>query len=237
MIPARYRGRVDLAVNGTYWAGAFLGTLVTLWFLNHPVACLGWRIAYIVGPVLALVIIYVRRDLPESLRWLIMHGRAAEAEAAIAEIDPTWRRPRGTCRRRTRPRNWRSARPSRSATWPCSGCCSGTTRPGQCWASAHDHRVVPVQRDLLHLRPGAPEFFFHVKATDTAYYFMAFAVYLADATIGRLFDTIGRRKMISGTYLISGILLSAGTEVTAVESWRVAIYLARTWRRAGERAD
>src|ERR1700678_424003 len=86
MIPAKYRGRVDLAVNGTYWAGAFLGTVVTLVALNHISVALGWRIAYLVGPVLALVIIFVRKNLPESPRWQIMHGREQQAEATIAEI-------------------------------------------------------------------------------------------------------------------------------------------------------
>src|ERR1700756_2951974 len=87
MIPARYRGRVDLAVNGTYWAGAVIGTIVTLVVLNHVAAFWGWRIAYIVGPVLALVIIYVRKNLPESPRWQIMHGRQEAAEASIRQIE------------------------------------------------------------------------------------------------------------------------------------------------------
>jgi MFS family permease len=87
MSPAKYRGRVDLAVNGTYWAGAILGTIVTLWVLNHVTPGWGWRIAYLVGPVLALVIIFVRRHLPESPRWQIMHGRQREAEASIQEIE------------------------------------------------------------------------------------------------------------------------------------------------------
>src|SRR6202167_4566241 len=68
MIPAKYRGRVDLAVNGTYWAGALIGTAATLYILNHVSASNGWRIAYVVGPVLALVILFVRRNLPESPR-------------------------------------------------------------------------------------------------------------------------------------------------------------------------
>src|SRR5580704_924006 len=87
MIPAKYRGRVDIAVNGTYWAGAFLGTLATLFILNHIAANLGWRLAFLLGPVLALVIIYVRKNLPESPRWQIMHGREEAAEASIAEIE------------------------------------------------------------------------------------------------------------------------------------------------------
>src|SRR5579864_9275631 len=87
MIPAKFRGRVDLAVNGTYWAGAFLGTIVTLVVLNHISTGIGWRVAYLVGPVLALVIIFVRRHLPESPRWQIMHGKEKQAEASIAEIE------------------------------------------------------------------------------------------------------------------------------------------------------
>src|SRR5437868_6585434 len=71
MIPAKFRGRVDLAVNGTYWAGAFLGTIVTLVALNNISTIIGWRVAYLVGPVLALVIIFVRRHLPVSPCWQI----------------------------------------------------------------------------------------------------------------------------------------------------------------------
>src|ERR1700722_734354 len=87
MIPARFRGRVDLAVNGTYWGGAIIGTIVTLSLLNSLAPNTSWRIAYVVGPVLALVIIYVRRNLPESPRWQIMHGRERAAEASIAAIE------------------------------------------------------------------------------------------------------------------------------------------------------
>src|ERR1700739_1536672 len=96
MIPARYRGRIDLAVNGTYWAGAILGTIVTLWVLNHVQAFWGWRVPFLVGPVLALVIIYVRRNLPESPRWQIMHGRQAQAEESIRQIEEQVGQTRGS---------------------------------------------------------------------------------------------------------------------------------------------
>jgi MFS family permease len=86
MIPAKFRGRVDLAVNGTYWAGALIGTAATLYILNHFAPGTGWRIAYVVGPVLALIILFVRRNLPESPRWQLMHGRAEEAEQSTEEI-------------------------------------------------------------------------------------------------------------------------------------------------------
>src|SRR4051795_8706198 len=87
LIPARYRGRVDIAVNGTYWAGAILGTLGTFIFLNVMSPSVGWRLAFLLGPVLGLVIIFVRRHLPESPRWQVMHGHERDAEQTIAFIE------------------------------------------------------------------------------------------------------------------------------------------------------
>jgi MFS family permease len=87
MIPARYRGRVDIAVNGTYWAGAILGTLGTFILLNVMSPSIGWRLGFLLGPVLSLVILLVRRNLPESPRWKIMNGRQQAAEDSIAYIE------------------------------------------------------------------------------------------------------------------------------------------------------
>src|SRR5919206_1180752 len=87
LIPARYRGRVDIAVNGTYWAGAILGTLGTFVLLNVLTPSIGWRIGFLIGPVLGLVILLVRRNLPESPRWQIMNGREQAAERSISYIE------------------------------------------------------------------------------------------------------------------------------------------------------
>jgi MFS family permease len=87
MMPAHYRGRVDIGVNGTYWAGSILGTFASLLFLNLIPVQLGWHLAFLLGPVLAVVILFVRRHLPESPRWLITHGRAQEADEVIARIE------------------------------------------------------------------------------------------------------------------------------------------------------
>jgi MFS family permease len=87
-IPPYYRGRVDISVNGTYWAGAAVGAAANL-LLNPRVlpADLGWRIGFVLGPALGLGIIFLRRAIPESPRWLMTHGRQADAELIVDEIE------------------------------------------------------------------------------------------------------------------------------------------------------
>ena len=83
LIPAKYRGRVDIAVNGTYWGGAFLGTIVALLVVNNLTPSYSWRVAFVTGPILGVVILFIRKNLPESPRWLLMHGREEEAENQV----------------------------------------------------------------------------------------------------------------------------------------------------------
>ena len=92
MMPSKYRGRVDIWINGSYWAGAILGSLASLFFLNAFAPNVGWRLAFLMGPVLALVVIVVARTLPESPRWLMTHGRMKEAEEALAGIEEACRK-------------------------------------------------------------------------------------------------------------------------------------------------
>src|SRR6202042_3321068 len=87
MMPARYRGRPDIWINGTYWLGAIIGTFATFLLLSTLRTSEGWRICFLVGPALAFVIIFIRRNLPESPRWLITHGRVQEAEGAVGRIE------------------------------------------------------------------------------------------------------------------------------------------------------
>src|SRR5881409_4028242 len=86
LIPARVRGRVDLIINGTYWAGAAIGSFAALFFLNESIfpANIGWRLAFGVGAVLGLGILIVRRNVPKSPRWLFIHGREEEAEKIVS---------------------------------------------------------------------------------------------------------------------------------------------------------
>ena len=244
MIPARYRGRVDIAVNGTYWAGAFLGTIVTLYALNHISPATGWRVAYVVGPVLALVIIFVRRHLPESPRWQIMHGREKEAEASIAEIEadvaatkgepPPVDPSRELVIRPTEKIGYVALLRSLFQHYPARSIYGGTLMITQSFL----YNAIFFTYGLVLL------YFFHVPSSSTPYYFMAFCAgnLLGPLTIGRLFDTIGRRKMISGTYLISGILLvitaqlfKAGmlNAITQTLCWSVIFYFASAGASAG----
>ena len=87
--PAHLRGRVDLFVNGSYWIGAALGALGSLVVLDPQLvpAAYGWRLAFIIGGVLALAVIWLRQFVPESPRWLLIHGRVQEAEAVMADIE------------------------------------------------------------------------------------------------------------------------------------------------------
>jgi MFS family permease len=244
MIPARYRGRVDIAVNGTYWAGAFLSTIVTLYALNHISPTLGWRVAYLVGPVLALVIIFVRRHLPESPRWQIMHGRAEAAEASIKEIEddvaatradiPPVDQNRELVIRPTEQIGYVALLRSLFKHYPSRSIYGGTLMITQSFL----YNAIFFTYGLVLL------YFFHVPASSTPYYFMAFCAgnLLGPLTIGRLFDTIGRRKMISGTYLLSGVLLvitaqlfkaGALNAVTQTLCWTVIFYFASAGASAG----
>jgi MFS family permease len=92
MMPSKYRGRVDIWINGSYWAGAILGSFASLVFLNAFAVNLGWRLAFLMGPVLALVVLVVARTLPERPRWLLTHGRVQEAEEELAKIEAVARR-------------------------------------------------------------------------------------------------------------------------------------------------
>jgi MFS family permease len=244
MIPARFRGRVDIAVNGTYWAGAFLGTIITLVALNHIAPAAGWRVAYVVGPVLALVIIFVRRNLPESPRWQVMHGREQEAEASIAEIEGEVRATQGNLPevdasreieiRPTEQIGYLALLRSLFKHYPARAIYGGTLMITQSFL----YNAIFFTYGLVL------EYFFNVPTNDTPYYFMAFAAgnLLGPLTIGRLFDTIGRRKMISGTYLISGILLvvtaqlfkaGALNAVTQTLCWTVIFFFASAGASAG----
>jgi MFS family permease len=244
MIPAKFRGRVDLAVNGTYWAGAILGTIVTLWLLNQVAPFWGWRVAYIVGPVLALVIIYVRRNLPESPRWQIMHGRQEEAEASIAQIEAGVLETYGELPPVDESKML-EIRPAKQIGYAHLLATLFRRYPTRSVLVAALMITQSFLYNAIFFTYGLVlEFFFHVKATDTGYYFFAFAAgnLAGPLTLGRLFDTIGRRQMIAGTYITAGVLLAISAELfrdgtlnatTQTLCWAVVFFFASAGASAG----
>ena len=244
MIPAKFRGRVDIAVNGTYWAGAILGTLVTLYLLNHISVGLGWRLAYLVGPVLALVIIYVRKNLPESPRWQVMHGREEAAEASIAEIEADVAKTKGALPpvdeskaieiTPTKQIGYLALLRVLFSQYPSRSVLVAALMITQSFL----YNAIFFTYGLVLLE------FYHVKATDTGYYFLAFAAgnLAGPLNLGRLFDTLGRKKMIAGTYIISGILLVISAQLfkdhdlnatTQTLCWTVVFFFASAGASAG----
>ncbi|RKR72988.1 MFS transporter [Frondihabitans australicus] len=212
LIPSKYRGHVDIAVNGTYWGGAALGAVANIFFLNHSLFAVnvGWRLAFFIGPVIGIGIIWLRRNIPESPRWYMTHGYEQRAEDTVAEIEARVQSEGGTLEpvddsqaievKRTDSipfrQIWRVLwlkYPKRTVT----GLAMMITQSFLYNAIFFSYALVL-------------ENFYHTSSSSTQYYFFPFAIgnLIGPLVLGRLFDTIGRRKMIFATYLLAGIVLA-----------------------------
>ena len=239
LIPANYRGHTDLAINGTYWLGALIGALGEYVLLNPrllPID-LGWRIGLFVGPLIGVLIWRLRGALPESPRWLLMHGYAEEAERTVTEIE----RQVEASGHELAPVDDRKALEVR-ALRPL-----GYVTLGKVLLGAYPSRSVlslslMISQSFLY---NAIFFtyglvlthFYDVPGPAVPKFFFAFAAgnLLGPLTIGRLFDTIGRKPMIAGTYAASGLLLAVSgylfavgalNAVTQTVLWSVIFFIA-----------
>ncbi|MFJ8443550.1 MFS transporter [Kitasatospora griseola] len=211
LIPARVRGRIDLIVNGSFWIGAAIGAFASIALLDTALFAtdVGWRLAFGIGVVLGLVILLVRRHVPESPRWLITHGRRRGAEELVAQAERTVERETG------RPLPPVDEPPIRiRERGPI-----GFVTIGRTLVSHYPRRTVLglalfIGQSFLYNSvtfgyAAILTTFFDVPAGDTGYYFAVIAVgnFLGPLLLGHLFDSVGRRPMIAGTYIGSGVLL------------------------------
>ncbi|KPA90451.1 arabinose efflux permease family protein [Pseudomonas asplenii] len=208
--PARYRGWVDLTINGTFWIGAALGAVGSVVLLDPAVAGgeLGWRLCFGIGAALGLIIMLMRLWVPESPRWLMIHNQPEEAERIVAEIERHYRE-RGI-----------EVPPLQEP--PLRLHARDHTPLREVFHSLFvDHR----RRALVGLTLLTAQAFFYnaifftyalvltdfydVPSAHIGWYLLPFALgnFCGPLLLGRLFDVVGRRIMISSTYLISGVLL------------------------------
>jgi MFS family permease len=211
LIPARYRGRTDLAINGSFWIGAALGAVVSIVLLGATPSGsdIGWRLAFLVGASLGLVILLMRMWIPESPRWLVTHGHDERAHAVVAEIEERVRShghvldPIGEGRVRLRARRstplWEVAL-TLVRTYPRRTVVGLTLMASQ----AFFYNAIFFTYALILTS------FYGVPAASVGWYILPFAAgnFLGPLLLGRFFDTIGRKTMITATYAVSGLLLA-----------------------------
>jgi len=253
LIPSKYRGHVDIAINGTYWGGAALGAAANLVFLNTDIfdQNIGWRLAFFIGPILGVAIIFLRRHIPESPRWLMTHGHEQDAEDTVDQIESDIRAQGHDLEDVP---DDKAIEVKATDSIPFSNIWRRITKQ-----PLYEHTIAGVlllkypKRTLVGATMMITQSFlynaifftyvlvlvnfYHVPKDQTPLYFFPFAIgnLLGPILLGRLFDTWGRRQMIFVTYVGSGLILAVSAYLFSVDAlnattqvifWCAAFFLA-----------
>jgi MFS family permease len=208
LIPARLRGRIDLIVNGSYWAGAAMGAAASLLLLSGRFVGvdIGWRLGFIIGAVLSGLILYVRRHVPESPRWQVTHGRDEEARRTTSDIEHKIGKPLPP------PKSTLKVHPRKVFGFGLIlRAMLGKNRGRSVLALSLMVAQAFLFNAVFFTYGLVLTTFYHVEEARAGVFILPLAVgnFLGPLLLGHLFDTIGRKKMIAGTYGLSGVLLIA----------------------------
>ncbi len=225
LIPARARGQVDIGINGSFWVGSLLGSLAALLFLDEAIfaADFGWRLSFGIGAILGVGILIVRRHVPESPRWLFIHGREEEAERIVDSIEAEVEEESG--QELDEPREAITVRQRKAIPFREIAKVAFTQYPKRAWlgfllfvGQAFLYNAITFNLGTILGK------YFNVGSGTIPVYTVLFAVgnFLGPFLLGRLFDTVGRKPMISGTYILAaggGAVLAVLMLGSSLTSW------------------
>jgi MFS family permease len=207
LIPARLRGWTDLLINGSFWIGAAMGAGGSLVLLDPAIInpALGWRLAFLIGATIGLIILLMRIWIPESPRWLVTHGFPQQAEKIVSGIEATFSNTHGGSSRKIKLR-MRDHTPLRDVAHALFDTYRQRTLVGLTLmtAQAFFYNAIFFTYALILTD------FYGTPSDRIGWYILPFALgnVLGPILLGRLFDTVGRKIMIASTYALSGVLLT-----------------------------